>query len=236
MASDPNGVPGDGRRARVPEGDGMLGSSPRCPCRSTHRPFFIGRALAATAFLLVLESASPVCGRGSEDQGATIRTRAATWRDDSGGQEVSGGSTPEAMRAPIGGVHPLTRSVLHVGRGSRDVSPYAAAHVSAAPSRFRGCHRMTRKPCLMADRRNESKRMRDLVSAPHGAVRAGHGYDRRMAQRSSWMRIMLPAGSRKAQSRTPYGCSVGSWTTSASLACSRSKVPSRSTVARMMMA
>jgi hypothetical protein len=29
------------------------------------------------------------------------------------------------------------------------------------------------------------------------------------------MRIRLPAGSRKAQSRTPYGCSVGSWTTSA---------------------
>jgi len=52
------------------------------------------------------------------------------------------------------------------------------------------------------------------------------------AQRSSWMRIRLPAGSRKAQSRTPYGCSVGSWTTSASLACSRSKVPSRSLVAR----
>ena len=31
---------------------------------------------------------------------------------------------------------------------------------------------------------------------------------------------MLPAGSRKAQSRTPYGWSVGSWTTSASPACS----------------
>ena len=44
----------------------------------------------------------------------------------------------------------------------------------------------------------------------------------------------LPAGSRKAQSRTPYGWSVGSWTISAPLACSRSKVPSRSVVARMM--
>ena len=31
---------------------------------------------------------------------------------------------------------------------------------------------------------------------------------------------MLPAGSRKAQSRTPYGWSVGSWTTSASPASS----------------
>jgi hypothetical protein len=30
----------------------------------------------------------------------------------------------------------------------------------------------------------------------------------------------------------PYGCSVGSWTTSAPLACSRSKAPSRSAVAR----
>ena len=67
-------------------------------------------------------------------------------------------------------------------------------------------------------------------------VCAGHGGDRRTAQRSSWMRIRLPAGSRKAQSRTPYGCSVGSWTTSASLACSRSKVPSRSLVARRMPA
>jgi len=52
------------------------------------------------------------------------------------------------------------------------------------------------------------------------------------AQRSSWMRTRLPAGSRKAQSRIPYGCSVGSWTTSASPACSRSNVPSRSLVAR----
>ena len=32
------------------------------------------------------------------------------------------------------------------------------------------------------------------------------------------MRIRLPAGSQKAQSRTPYGCSVGSWTTSTALA------------------
>ena len=53
-------------------------------------------------------------------------------------------------------------------------------------------------------------------------------------QRSSWMRIRLPAGSRTAQSRTPYGCSVGSWTTSASLACTRSNAPSRSWVASRM--
>ena len=39
-----------------------------------------------------------------------------------------------------------------------------------------------------------------------------------------------------AQSRTPYGWSVGSWTTSASPACSRSNVPSRSSVARRMLA
>src|SRR5579859_3911354 len=50
------------------------------------------------------------------------------------------------------------------------------------------------------------------------------------------MRTMLPAGSWKAQSRMPYGCSVGSWTASAPLACSRSKVPSRSLVARVTMA
>ena len=55
------------------------------------------------------------------------------------------------------------------------------------------------------------------------------------AHRSCWIRTMLPAGSRTAQSRTPYGCSVGSWTTS-SLACTRSKVPSRSAVARLMLA
>ena len=61
--------------------------------------------------------------------------------------------------------------------------------------------------------------------------RRGHA-----AQPSSWMRIRLPAGSRKAQSRIPYGWSVGSWTTSASPACSRSNVPSRSLVARLTLA
>lgn len=50
-----------------------------------------------------------------------------------------------------------------------------------------------------------------------------------------WMRIRLPAGSRNAQSRRPYGWSVGSWTTSASPACSRSKTPSTSGVARLML-
>ena len=53
----------------------------------------------------------------------------------------------------------------------------------------------------------------------------------RTAQRTCWMRTMLPAGSRKAQSRIPYGCSVGSWTTSAPSACTCSKVPLRSAVA-----
>jgi hypothetical protein len=55
-----------------------------------------------------------------------------------------------------------------------------------------------------------------------GGRDAGHHgrIDDRTAQRSSWMRTRLPAGSRKAQSRMPYGCSVGSWTTSASPACS----------------
>ncbi len=59
---------------------------------------------------------------------------------------------------------------------------------------------------------------------------------RPLSQRSSWMRIRFPAGSRTAQSRTPYGWSVGSWTISTSLACSRSKVSSRSAVARRMLA
>jgi hypothetical protein len=68
---------------------------------------------------------------------------------------------------------------------------------------------MIRKPCLMADRRDESKRMRDPVSAPHRAIGAGNGSDRRMAQHRLLKRIRLPTGSRKAQSRTPYSCSVG---------------------------
>jgi hypothetical protein len=51
------------------------------------------------------------------------------------------------------------------------------------------------------------------------------------AQRRSWMRSRLPAGSRNAQSRTPYGWSVGSCTTSASLDWMRSNVPSTSSVA-----
>ena len=56
------------------------------------------------------------------------------------------------------------------------------------------------------------------------------------AQRTSKMRIMLPAGSRKAQSRTPHGWSVGSCTTSASVACSLPNVASTSGVARLMPA
>ena len=36
-------------------------------------------------------------------------------------------------------------------------------------------------------------------------------------QLTSWMRIRLPAGSRTEKSRTPHGCSVGSWTTSPAL-------------------
>ncbi len=72
------------------------------------------------------------------------------------------------------------------------------------------------------------------ADAAVSARRAGASPGR--AQRTSKMRIMLPAGSRKAQSRTPHGWSVGSWTTSASPACSRSKVPSRSLVARLMLA
>ena len=74
--------------------------------------------------------------------------------------------------------------------------------------------------------------MGNLVSAPDG-TRLCTWLRSPTSQRSSWMRIRLPAGSRKAQSRMPYGCSVGSWTTSAaSLACSRPKVPSRSLVAK----
>ena len=74
------------------------------------------------------------------------------------------------------------------------------------------------------------------VPRPRAAAAAGELGASPAAQRSSWMRIRLPAGSRKAQSRTPYGWSIGSWTTSASPACSRSKVASRSAVARMMPA
>src|SRR5262249_41058077 len=71
---------------------------------------------------------------------------------------------------------------------------------------------------------------RELLRALRRWFLRSHG------QRSSWMRSRLPEGSRKEQSRMPYGCSVGSCTTSASPACSRSKVPSRSEVARLMLA
>lgn len=46
-------------------------------------------------------------------------------------------------------------------------------------------------------------------------------------------RSMLPAGSRKAQSRTPYGWSIGSWSTSPPAARIRSNVASQSSVAKM---
>jgi len=57
-----------------------------------------------------------------------------------------------------------------------------------------------------------------------------------VTQRSSWMRSRLPEGSRTAQSRTPYGWSIGSCTTSTSLAWSFAKVSSRSLVARRIAA
>src|SRR5437868_10768857 len=53
------------------------------------------------------------------------------------------------------------------------MSPYSAAHVSATASRFRGCHRMIRKPCLVADRWDEPKRMRGLVSRCPRGPRSG---------------------------------------------------------------
>ena len=72
-------------------------------------------------------------------------------------------------------------------------------------------------------------------AAPDAVTVSGSGAARPMrgvAQRRCWMRSRLPAGSRTAQSRTPYGCSIGSWTISAPLACTCSKVLSRSAVAR----
>ena len=146
--------------------------------------------------------------RGDEGHEARRRTRSGCLLLDAklvvgpdSGQPREGSHGPVALKAVM--------KIIEIG--ARD----PAAHVSAAASRFRGCHRMIRKPCLMADGIDESKRMRDLVSALHGSVSAGYGCDRRMAQRSSLMRIRLPAGSRKAQSRIPYGCMLGSWTTSA---------------------
>jgi hypothetical protein len=68
------------------------------------------------------------------------------------------------------------------------------------------------------------------LSGGEGNSRAGQ------SQRASLMRTRLPAGSRRAQSRTPYGWSAGSWTTSAPLACSCANMPSRSSVARVMRA
>ena len=50
------------------------------------------------------------------------------------------------------------------------------------------------------------------------AARRGRPTRRLTSQWSSGMRIRLPAGSRTAESRTPYGCSVGSWTTPTPLA------------------
>jgi len=85
-------------------------------------------------------------------------------------------------------------------------------------------------------------RIRSWVSATCGVTDSGavavliRGSWGREAQRTSKMRIMLPAGSRKAQSRMPHGWSVGSCTTSASVACSLPNVASTSGVARLMPA
>jgi hypothetical protein len=62
-----------------------------------------------------------------------------------------------------------------------------------------------------------------------GSVRAGEFC---RVQLAAWMRMRLPAGSRTAKSRTPQSWSIGSCTTSALAASTRSNVPSRSSVAR----
>ncbi len=98
-----------------------------------------------------------------------------------------------------------------------------------------GCDAFARKLTAIVLPRDPRRLERAARQGPQRARQAALARDV-TRQRSSWMRIRLPAGSRIAQSRTPYGCSIGSWTTSASLACKRSKVSSRSLVARLMAA
>ena len=103
---------------------------------------------------------------------------------------------------------------------------------------------LTRAPCTrirswlsaFANRSLRSRLRRELAgSLPRRQLRARF-LTLLIVLGNSWRRIRLPAGSRKAQSRTPYGWSIGSWTTSAALACIRAKAPSRSLVARRMIA
>src|SRR4051795_247206 len=107
-----------------------------------------------------------------------------------------------------------------------------------------GNHERQREPTEPGGRRLGSPDTQLPVQVKGGGVERGSGIGVRHLQddgvdgghqRTSWIRTRLPAGSRTAQSRTPYGWSVGSWTISASLDCSCSKVPSRSLVASRML-
>ena len=126
-------------------------------------------------------------------------------RADHAGQRVRGhrGADPEPggrLRRELDGeprhrdeAHPVAEVRDARSPGSADGTPGSRAPAGRRPER--GVERCT-----------SAARVR----------RPGPRPDRLQRQLTSKMRIMLPAGSRNAQSRMPHGWSVGSWTTSAS--------------------
>jgi len=154
-----------------------------------------------------------------------------TGRTHRGRHPVSSQARAVARRASVGGRVGGQRQAAAPGCPLPGVLPVQPRSRESARRGRRGHRRVAPDRSADGMRRRCARSPRE--DAPERSCRSCRpGCDCRTAQRRSWMRIRLPAGSRKAQSRTPYGCSVGSWTTSASLARSRSKVPSRSLVAR----
>ena len=108
-----------------------------------------------------------------------------------------------------------------IGRSARGSGPVPTHHVAGLVRCSPGSDGATPRlvSCLGRSRLCAYHRPRAPESCigllsrhrPSGADDAGPA-----PYRSSLMRTRLPAGSRIAQSRTPYGCSVGSWTISAS--------------------
>ena len=127
-------------------------------------------------------------------------------------------------------------AILALSSAVNAFSAKAVGHMGPS-SRFALCRKSSVAYLVLTSCTHRNNRFpRSHSVRLHGAFCGGFGSDRRTDQRSSWMRIRVPAGSRTAQSRTPCGCSVGSWTTSAPPACTLAKVPSRSLVARRIMA
>ena len=132
-------------------------------------------------------------------------------------------SAPVQAKSELEALTPREREVLHhLARG------YPYKGIAPGSGSATGRSSPTSAPCCASSSSAHATR------SATGPRRAGSSATTRRDQPSGWLkRSMLPAGSRKAQSRTPYGMSIGSCSTSAPAARMRSKVASTSSVLKI---